>query len=284
MRESVAKPTEVVMALAGCLLWATTAVGLVAQEKPEEAEPAERVAEDAESTEVVFTHHRVDLGIERVGRTDQNITTIGLGYTWAPGEHHSVNITTRFVDPEGLELPEEHKGFTFSDTVVYYSWSGDYKIEAKPWLPNRFGSGVGLVIPTGDARKGAGIDMWVVTPYLGLVRAVAKRLVIAPTLSFSQSFAEGDLAVPIQAPGAEIGFLYEISPKWWLFYRPTLMYDFELEETIFLNLLQLGRHVGKRHGVSLEYGSVSDQVYSQAIGFRSNFNYRLTLQAHLGFR
>ena len=62
------------------------------------------------------------------------------------------------------------------------------------------------------------------------------------------------------------------------------MYDFELNDSILFNLLQVGREFGKRHGVSLELGSVSDEKYSLEIGFRSNDNYRLTLRAHFGFR
>lgn len=253
-----------------------------ALEEPERSEP-DGVQADDQSGEVV-ARHLLDVSLDRLGRTDQNVTTLSLAYTWAPGEHHSVNVTTSFLDPEGLGPAEENEGFLLSDTVLNYSWSGRTKVEARPWLPNRFGSGLGLVIPTGDAEKGAGGDMWVANPYLGLVKTVSEKLVILPTLSYTQSFAEGDLAVPIQAIGAEIGLLYELSSKWWLFYRPTIMREFELSETILINLLQVGRAVGKRHGVSLEYGAVSDEVYSQMIGFRSNVNYRLSLLAHFGFR
>lgn len=253
-----------------------------AQEDLAEGEPAE--AEPVEESEKVVTRHLLDVGLDQLGRDDQNLTSVSLGYTWAPGEYHSVNITTSFVDPEGLGPVEENEGFLLSDTAINYSWTGNTKVEARPWLPNRFGSGLGLVVPTGSPEKGAGGDMWIVTPYLGLVKTAGKKLVVLPTLSYMQSFAEGDLAVPIQAIAAEIGLLYALSPRWWIFYRPTIMREFELSETVLLNLLQVGREVGKRHGVSLEYGSVSDEVFSQAIGFRSNVNYRVTLRAHFGFR
>lgn len=230
---------------------AAEAFGLALETAPQGSSARRQILEGL--AEVERDCRRLDFGIEQVGRTDQNITTFGLGYTWASGEHHSVNVTVRFVDPEGLGEVEENQGFAFADTVLNHSWSGNCRIEARPWLPNRFGSGLGLVAPTGNVAKGAGIDMWVVTPYLGLVRAVTRRL-------------------------------YAISDKWWLFYRPTVLYDLELEETILFNLLQLGREIGKRHGVGLEFGSLSDEVYSQVVGFRSDYNYRLTLRAHVGFK
>jgi len=261
---------------------ATGAPWVDAQEEPQGIEP---VHEQPDVTaEAVTTHHRLDLGFDRFGRSDQHVTTVSLGYTWAPGEHHSFNLTTKLVDPEGLGPVGENGGFLVSDTELYYSWSGNYRVDAGPWLPNRFGSGLGVFVPTGDAARGAGLDMWVAMPYLGVVRAVTKKLTITPTLTFAQSFAEGDLAVPLQAVGAEIGLLYAIAPRWWIFYRPTIFRDFELSETVILNLLQLGRQIGKRHGISLEYGRVNDERYSLEVGFRSNSNYRLTLQGHIGFK
>lgn len=229
------------------------------------------------------TRHRLDLGFDHIGRSGQSIETLSLGYTWAPAEHHSTNITTQFIDSSVSDQGDDGTGYLLSDTTLYYSWARGYDIEAKPWLPSRFGSGVGLVVPTGNADKGAGGDMWVVSPYLGLVKSVGKRLVLLPTLTFSQSFSEGDLAIPYQALGAEIGLLYEIASRWWIFYRPTVLYDFELQDTAMINLLQLGRHIGKCHGVNVEYGRVTDEVYSQLIGFRSSSNYRFTLTLQFGF-
>lgn len=280
MTASTLKLLALAAALAASMVTGSHCVD--AQEAPLENEPVQQQNDVA--SEAATTHHRLDLGIDRLGRSDQHVTTVALGYTWAPGEHHSFNLTTRFVDPEGLGPADEKDGFLFSDTVLYYSWSGSYTYDAKPWLPNRFGSGFGLFVPTGDAARGAGLDMWVAVPYLGVVRAATKRLTIAPTLTFAQSFAEGDLAVPLQAVGAEIGLLYAIAPRWWLFYRPTILRDFELSETVMLNLFQLGRQIGKRHGISLEYGRISDEKYSLGVGFRSNSNYRLTLQGHIGFK
>jgi len=267
-------------ALAAVIAIGARCVG--AQEATAQAQPVEEQHEV--SSEDATTHHRIDFGFDRFGRNEQYITTVALGYTWAPGEHHSLSLTTRFVDPKGLGPVGHHEGFLLSDTELYYSWSGSHTYEAKPWLPNRFGSGLGLLAPTGDAAKGSGLDMWVAIPYLGLVKAATKRLTILPALTFAQSFAEGDLAVPLQALGAEIGLLYAIAPRWWLFYRPTILRDFERSETVILNLLQLGRELGKRHAISLEFGHVSDEGYTLEIGFRSNSNYRLTLLGHIGFR
>lgn len=259
---------------------------LAAEEEPAKTE-ADQTRDEQKTTDTAAgesrTRHRLDLGFDHIGRGSQSIETLSLGYTWAPAEHHSTNITTHFIDSSVSSQVDDSTGYLLSDTTLYYSWARGYDIEARPWLPNRFGSGVGLVVPTGDAEKGAGGDMWVVSPYLGLVKLVGKKLIILPILTFSQSFAEGDLAIPFQAIGAEIGLLLEITPKWWLFYRPTVLYDFELQETAMLNLLQLGRKVGGRHGVNVEYGRVSDEVYSQLIGFRSNSNYRLTLTLQFGF-
>jgi hypothetical protein len=72
--------------------------------------------------------------------------------------------------------------------------------------------------------------------------------------------------------------------KWWLFYRPGVFYDIRLQETAVIHLHQLGRLLGKRHGIGVEYGRISDEIYSQSIGFRANSNYRLSLGVQLGFR
>ena len=258
------------------------------EEVPGAEDPDEEEFDSEAITEIdpgeVATRHRLDLGLDRIGLSNQSITTLSLGYTWAPGVHSSLLITTNFLDPEGLTEDPEDQGLIFGDTIVTYSWAGKQTIFAKPWLPSRFGSGIGLVIPTGSPEKVAGLDMWVALPFLGLVKPVTEKLVLLPTFIYGQSFAEGDLAIPMQMVSLEVGLLYELSEKWWLFYRPTIGREFELSETIIFNLLQVGRTIGARHGISLEFGTVSDEVYSLMVGFRENFNQRITLRAHLGFR
>lgn len=231
----------------------------------------------------VETRHRLDFGFDRIGRHERKLTTYSFGYTWAPGLHHSLAVALTAADPKGLTFGVEGEGFALGDSRIGWSWAGRERVSARPWLPNRFGSGVELLVPTGNAERGFGGDMWVVTPYLGAVKVVKERFILLPTLIASQSFAEGDQAVPLRALGAEVGLLYEAGERWWLFYRPSVLHEFELSETVYSHLVQVGVEIGRRHGLSLEWGSVADEVSSLQAGFRTNVNHRLTVRAHLGF-
>lgn len=225
-------------------------------------------------------HHRIDFGLERFGGAERSIMTLALGYTWAPGMQHSLHVNANLLDSS----LGESDGDGLSDTLIQYSWAPTEKITARPWLPRRFGTGLGLVVPTGDLEKGTGSDMWVAAPFLGLPITIGESLILLPSLMYLHSFSHGENAIPLQALIGEFGVLYGFAQKWWVTFIPAAAQDFEFSETTLTASLQVGREIGSKHGISLEVGGSDDEITSFLIGFASDFNWRVALKGHLGFQ
>lgn len=266
--------------------WMTSSVVIAAQEAPEGVSVAQEdvVAADESALEldpIADPHHRIDLGLDRWGGEDSDISTFSLGYTWAPGQQHAANISVNIVDSR---LADIEGGDGFSDTVVTYSWAPSEKVTAKPWLPRRFGTGLGLVIPTGDLLDGTGTDMWIAMPFVGWPVTVGKKTVLLPSLAYLRSFSESELSIPIEGVSLQLGVVTVISAKWWLTVLPAVTEELVLHETIASIAVQVGREFGARHGISIEYGWVDDDTISTVIGLGSDFNERIAVRGHFGFR
>jgi hypothetical protein len=225
-------------------------------------------------------HHRLDLGLDRLGSAERDITTFSVGYTWAPGQEHAFHINANYLDSRLADI----EGDGLSDTILTYSWAPGEKVTASPWLPRRFGTGLGLSVPTGDLLDGTGSDMWIAAPFVGWPVSVSEKLTLLPSLAYLRSFSEGDLAVPIHGVSLELGFLAAIAAKWWITILPAVTEELELEETIVSVSVQIGREFGTRHGISFEYGYVDDDTLSIALGLGSDINERFALKGHFGFR
>ena len=241
---------------------------------------AEETNADAAPELASGPHHRIDLGLDRWGGEDRDISTFSLGYTWAPGRQHALHVKLNIVDSRisGIE------GDGLSDTIVTYSWAPSEKITAKPWLPRKFGTGLGLSIPTGDLLDGTGSDMWIAMPFVGWPVTLGKKSTLLPSLAYLRSFSEGELSIPIEGVSLELGLVTAIGARWWLTVLPAVTEELVLHETIVSIAVQVGREFGARYGISFEYGWVDDDTIPQAIGLGSDLNERVAVRGHLGFR
>ena len=235
---------------------------------------------EAEAIASADPHHRLDFGLEKFGSDERDIKTFSLGYTWAPGQQHALNINVDIVDSRLGDV----EGDGLSDSVVTYSWAPSEKVTAKPWLPRRFGTGLSLVVPTGDLLEGTGSDMWIAAPFVGWPVTIGKGITLLPSLAYLRSFSEGDLSIPIEGLSLELGLVSAIGPKWWITLLPAVTEELVLHETIFSISAQVGREFGTRHGISIEYGYVDDDTISVALGLGSDFNEKIAVRGHLGFR
>ena len=267
---------QIVSSVLTVLLFGATFVSVAWAEESSE-EPLELTKSD---TSTADPHHRLDLGFENFGSGETDVTTFSLGYTWAPGLQHSLHVNANLLN-SSLGSTE---GDGVSDTLIQYSWAPTETVTAKPWLPRRFGTGLGVLVPTGDLEEDTGVGMWIATPFVGWPFVATKHLVLLPSLLYAHSFGHHEDAVPLRAAVVEFGLLYGFAQRWWVNFLPSLIYEFELDERTTAVFIQLGREIGSRHGVSVEYGVVDDEFSAISGGFGSDVNYRFAIRGHLGFR
>jgi hypothetical protein len=57
----------------------------------------------------------------------------------------------------------------FGDLGIAWSYVPFLSISANPWIPRTVGSGIGVIVPTGDPDDGRSLGAVIVNPFLGLV-------------------------------------------------------------------------------------------------------------------
>lgn len=239
-----------------------------AQESVSAEEPSE------EASETAFTRHRFDVGFEHLGFTSENIETLSLAYNWVPLSHHSFFATLYYLDSN----LGGSSGDGISDTLLLYSWVPGEKISAKPWVPDRLGTGAGILLPTGKAELETSLDMYVGLLFAGTVIRVSHGVSFLPGVSYYNSFSEGDRAVPMHAASADIGFVFTVFKRWWVSWRVSVFEDFELHDTTIASDVQVGREIGSGFSMSVEYGTVEGDLTLITLG--AGFDERLALNFH----
>lgn len=223
-----------------------------------DVETTEAAASVSEESDHETARHRFDMGFQLVD-TPKGDTYIGLfGYTWAfkPTMSFSWGVTLdrsdlRFTGEGGI-VDEDHVGL--GDSLLIYSYEPSARITASPWIPNSIGFGMTLLVPTGDASRFLGADMFVASPRAGWVYELKKHFVFLPAFSYSKSFAHGDFAVPLEDAAVEFGLVWVHRSNFWISYLPELVYDFELEDWLYNDSFSVGKMFGPRIGFSVGYG------------------------------
>jgi hypothetical protein len=219
---------------------------------------------------------RLDFGVDYFESSDGTILRGGIDYVWAPLDNHSFAATLPLVDAELAEVD----GSGIGDLLLRYNWAPFQTLSASPWVPNNLGTGLGLLIPTGDLKNGTGGDKWVIAPSLGAVVKLGKRSTLLPQLQYLKSFAEGELAEETELVSLSVAFVHVTHSTFWVQYAPEFSYDFEAEQNEFDNLLVLGQQFTRRIAASLELRTMNVADPQNATGDGRELNYRATLKLH----
>jgi hypothetical protein len=215
---------------------------------------------------------RLDFGFDYFESPDGRVLRTGFNYNWAPLGSHSFAATLQVVDA--------NEGSGPGDTLLRYNWAPKQSLTANPWVPNNLGTGIGLLIPTGDPEKGTGGDQWVIGPTLGIVTRLGQRTSLLPQLQYLRSFGEGDLALGTETLSLSFGILHVTRSEFWVQYTPAVSYDADAEQYELDNTLVLGRQFTRRFAASLDLNTMNLGEPHNSPGQGSEFDYRATLKLH----
>ncbi len=233
---------------------------------PEVDEPEQREA---------ARKHRIDFGMEWFDSAEGATATGALNYTWVPHPSHATSATLLLV---GSDLGET-EGSGIGDLRLQYSWTPSVRLSASPWVPQAFGLGFGLILPTGDPAKGTGDDRWVAIPNFGWVFPIKKRFSILPTLQYFKTFNEGPDGIEFSAANLELGFIYVTKSEFWFNYTPSYFRDFEpIDDTNIDHSFTVGKQF-RVFGVSLQLGTV-ERGKIQGDEFSASADKRAALTFH----
>jgi len=218
-------------------------------EEPEA--PTEDETEAADETREAQPRHRFDFGSELTDASKADSFVGSLGYTWAVRSNMQLNATLRFaaINAQTREAADVQAS-GIGDTLISFSYVPGKKLNAQPWIPSSVGAGAALILPTGDAANGLGLDMYIISPFLVWTVKLAERFVLLPGLRYARSFNLGDLGRPVEGVSAEVGFVWVSKTQLWVGYYPQLVRALINDQWLLNHDLELGK-VFRRFGVSV---------------------------------
>ncbi len=192
---------------------------------------------------------RLDVGIQYISQTGIDQATIEATYTQVFAAHHQIAIIAPLVD-EGLD---SSINMSAGDLMFGYSYTPGHTLNANPWVPSDFGTGIGLLIPTGDPNRGTGLGSYVVAPRLGFVKRLGSKFVISPTIAYEYSFKEQANGVEVREWVLGASIIY-VGPKaLWVQWVPSYIAATNLDVGAFETTITVGKLFTRHFAMSLDF-------------------------------
>jgi hypothetical protein len=181
---------------------------------------------------------------------DQSDSFIGLfGYTRNLSSKSNFGIQAKYLDARF----GKGGGTGFGDTTLTYSYLPSAKMSVGPWLGRIVGSGISVVLPTGDEREGRGLGSTVITPFLGTLISITDRLSFTPTLLYAYSLNPVITGKDVRVALLDLGLTWVGQSKWWASIYLGYIKDYESSHTSTGGRLSAGKQFANGFGLSAHF-------------------------------
>jgi len=243
---------------------------------------ASRAADEVEQpdeAEVLESRHRIDIGALFFDSVSADSLNGTIGYTYNLTSKSNVNVTVPYLDPDTGMGGNSGLG----DVVIAYSYAPTTTMTAHPWVPRTVGTGIAVLAPTGDAKKGRSLDTWVISPYLGLVVPLSGRFFFAPQLGYMHSLDKTVGDTDLRLAFAEIGFGFVAINGFWTSYFPRITRDLETDDWAVDHRFAVGKMLTEKVGVSFDYSLVERFNFGSDLPAESGHDELMELTVHFAF-
>jgi hypothetical protein len=202
-----------------------------------------------DSDEVSTPVNRLDFTYAAFDSDSLDKLTGFFGYTRSLSPKSNLNLRVAYLESRfGVS-----GGTGLGDTTLTWSYLPNFELSVGPWVPRIIGSGVLVVLPTGNEKQGRGLGSTIVTPFVGTVIPVTDTFSIAPNLLYAYSidpiFTGNDVRVGL----LDLGLSLVRNSGWWVNFYFGYIYDFEADNTSFGNRLSFGKRLSNGLGLSAHY-------------------------------
>jgi len=241
----------------------------------DEAAGSNTTAESAEKAR----RHRIDLTAIFLDTISADTLNASIGYTYNLSPNSNISISIPYFDPDIDAAGDSGIG----DAVASFSYIPSVTIGANPWLPRTVGTGVAVLMPTGDAAAGRSVGTWVVSAYAGLVIPLTDRVFIAPQFGYTHSLDKTVAGTDLRLASADLGIAYVAHNGFWSSYFPQVMRDLESDEWLINHRLAVGKMLSKDFGLSIDYVLVERFNFGSSLPGQPGFDEQIELNAHFAF-
>lgn len=231
-----------------------------------------------ESAEPV-PRHRIDLTAFFLDTLSADSANGLLGYTYSLTSNSIINISIPYLNPD-IRIAGDSG---FGDTVFSFSYIPSIKVGANPWMPRTVGTGIAVLMPTGNSSQGRSADAWVVSPYLGLIIPLTDRLFFAPQLGYVHSLDRISDGSDLRLAFAELGLGFVAKNGFWSSYFPKFSRDFESDNWAINHRFALGKMLSEKFGLSIDYSLIERFDFGNDLPGPSGFDEAIELNIHFAF-
>jgi len=223
--------------------------------------------------------HRIDLTAVFLDTLSTDSANGILGYTYNLASNSIVNFSIPYLNPDiGVSGDSG-----FGDTVFSFSYIPSVKASANPWLPRTIGTGIAVLIPTGNSSEGRSLDAWVVSPYLGLLIPLTDRFFFAPQIGYTHSLGRIADGSDLRFAFADLGLGFVTNSGFWLSYFPKFTRDFESDEWAVNHRFAIGKMLAGTFGLSLDYSLIDRFDFGNNLPDPTGYDEALELNVHFAF-
>jgi len=209
--------------------------------------------------------NRIDITALYLNTSNLDSATAVFGYTRDLASNMSFTLQTTYLDSN----IHGRGGAGFGDSSLTFSYVPNLSVVNSAWLPSRVGTGLSVLLPTGNANERRGFDTTIVTPFTGMVYPVRKKFLILPSLAYAHSFGTPVTGKNIRVGLLELGISYVSPKKFWVGAYPGILHNFEDGRNYTNIRLAVGAQITDRIGLSFDW-SETEQI---------NFNFTPGTQA-----
>lgn len=223
--------------------------------------------------------HRIDISAIFLDSVSADSLNGILGYTYNFTSNSNFNISVPYLDPErGMG---GNSGF--GDATMALSFVPSVIVSANPWVPRTVGTGVAILVPTGNANEGRSLDTWVVAPYLGFVIPLTDRVFLAPQLGYIHSVDKTVADTDLRLVFGEVGLSFVAFNGFWSSYFPQFVRDLESDKWAINHRFAIGKMLSQNVGVSMDYTFIERFNFGSDLPGEAGFDEQIQVNVHFAF-
>jgi hypothetical protein len=201
------------------------------------------------SEELMANRHRLDFSLNFLDSAFDNSLGGTFGYAYNLTQTTNFSAAVNYLDSR----LDSRGGSGFGDTSLAFSWAPAVNLSVAPWVPRKIGSGLGIILPTGNAADGRGSDATILTPFVGLVFPITDNFYLYPTLSYLWSADKIITGEDISIGVVDLGAGWIPGGRFWVTVYAAIVRDFDTDDSHFNNQISLGLNLSEQWSGSFDY-------------------------------
>lgn len=206
--------------------------------------------DDSDSLEEpMASRHRLDFSLNYMKAALDDSLGLSLGYAYDLTQKTNISASVTYLDAR----IDKKGGSGIGDTSLVISWAPSANLSVAPWVPRKIGTGLGVLLPTGDAADGRSLKSTILIPFVGLVFPFNDAFYIYPTFTYFWSADKIVTGKDIKIGVADLGVGWVSARGFWITAYAAIVRDFVADDSHFNNQVSLGMALSTRWSGSFDY-------------------------------